>query len=220
MVAVHRPLHFAQSTRYAADLGRHLLFLRRLRWFGDATRRCGERVVATPDHRDGLLPPKLRRGRFDGRRSEGIEGYLRHQGSSDRSRADLMQASRSSLATGLSRTQITPAFSACARTYSLENAVMTIVGTRLLDFASWVSSCSPDIPGSLMSVIRHDVCSSRLDCKNSSAEENISALKPSAFRNPAIASQTAPLSSIQEISGSDIKAASSRRDQSYGPNRR
>ena len=112
-----------------------------------------------------------------------------------------MQSTRSSLAIGLIRTHTAPELSACSWTRLSGNAVIIMIGILQPNPISFVWSSSPDIPVSLTSIIRHDVLSSRPDCKNSSADENASPANPSAAINPVIASRTPASSSTHTMSG-------------------
>jgi hypothetical protein len=107
-------------------------------------------------------------------------------------------ARRAAPLNGLKRHAIAPCSRTCDRTSSSLCAVMKITGvSRPRRFNSWKRS-GPDIPGILMSRIRHSLCETSIERKYSSAEENARTTKPNFFSRCGSDSRIDSSSSITE----------------------
>jgi hypothetical protein len=91
-----------------------------------------------------------------------------------------MAANNASSLKGLSSKSTAPPAQACLRSLSLACAVTKTIGIRLSASARYRWSCKPSIPGIRMSRIRQFVSSTRLELRNSWADEKAAALKPKA----------------------------------------
>src|SRR5438034_2833980 len=89
-----------------------------------------------------------------------------------------------------------------------------MVGMGLPAANRWRCSSGPVIPGVCTSAIRQDVRGTLRDFKNSSADENASAVNPNDFMSPLIASRIDSSSSTTEIrvllSALDLRILASR----------
>src|SRR5579884_3095704 len=106
------------------------------------------------------------------------------------SRAAVTCSSSTSSLKGFARNSTAPARRACIRMLASPCAVIKMIG--ILQFSEFNLACrsSPDMTGMRMSVIRHAVFLYSPDLRNSSAEANAFACKPTALKRPRNARRT------------------------------
>src|SRR5258708_20187063 len=110
-----------------------------------------------------------------------------------------MQLIKTGPAKGLARKQMAPAFSARARTFSSGKAVIKINGAANPRARIWVRRSRPLIAGICTSAMTHDESLKRADCKNASADANVSTRYPCELRRLLVAIRTDASSSMTEI---------------------
>ncbi len=111
-------------------------------------------------------------------------------------------ASRSAVSlNGFDKHSTAPCSRRCNLVASSPRAVMKTIGILRPRRLSSCCSSGPDMPGMATSRIRHFVCSSALDWRNSSAEENAAGEKPNSLSKSGSDSRTDSSSSTMETSG-------------------
>ena len=112
-----------------------------------------------------------------------------------------MRASRSATSLkGLSRHSTAPCAISLRRTASSPCAVTKMIGVEIRRRFNSNCNSGPDIPGIAMSRIRHLVREMVSEARNSSAEENVCAGKPSSLNNPGKDSRIDSSSSTTDMS--------------------
>ena len=102
----------------------------------------------------------------------------------------------------MARKQMAPAFIARARTLSSGKAVIKINGAAYPWARIWIRRSKPLIADICTSAMTHDESSRRADCKNSSADANVSTGYPCELRRLLVAARTDASSSMTEITES------------------
>src|ERR1700722_11800134 len=110
-----------------------------------------------------------------------------------------MHLSKAGPAKGLARKQMAPAFSARARTLSSGKAVIKMNGAAYASLRLWTKRPHPLMVGICKSTRTHADSFTRADCKNSSADANVSTKYPCELRRLLVAVRTDASSSMTEI---------------------